>query len=225
MIELEDFLEKLGIITNNKDIYEIAFIHSSYSTTHGLEHDYERLEFLGDSVLNMLVADYIFHKYPNYGEGNLTKMRANYVCQSALIYYSKQLGLDKFIKISTEEHNMGHNDVLSISADIFESFLGAIYIDQGIEKAREYLENNIFKYIDMGKIFFYDYKSIIKEYGDAQEIPVSYETINEYGVSHDKTFVIQILVNGHPLGKGTGKNKKEAEQLAAQQAIEYLNIN
>ena len=222
---MEELLEKFDIVPNDRGIYEIAFVHSSYSTTHGLDHDYERLEFLGDSVLSMLVADYIFKKYPNSTEGNLTKMRANYVCQSALIYYSKQLGLDKFTKINTEEHNMSHNEVLSISADVFESFLGAIYIDQGIDKAREYLENNIYKYIDMGKIFFYDYKSIIKEYGDAKEIPVSYETIDEYGVPHDKTFIIQILVNGQPLGRGTGKNKKEAEQLAAQQAIEYLNLN
>ncbi|WP_040681909.1 ribonuclease III [Methanobrevibacter boviskoreani] len=222
---MEELLEKFDIVPNNIEIFKVAFIHGSYSTTHGLDHDYERLEFLGDSVLNMLVSDYIFNKYPLLEEGNLTKIMANYVCQSALIYYSKQLGLDKHIKINVEEHNITQNEVLSISADIFESFLGAIYIDQGIDKAREYLENNIYHYIDENKIFFYDYKSIIKEYGDSEEVEVNYETVKEYGVPHDKTFIIRILVDGKPCGQGKGKNKKEAEQLAAQQAIERLNLN
>jgi len=222
---MEELLEKFDIVPNNMDIFEIAFIHGSYSTSHDLDYDYERLEFLGDSVLNLIVSDYIFNKYPKLEEGNLTKIRANYVCQSALIYYSKQLGLDKHIKVNDEEHNITHNEILSISADIFESFLGAIYIDQGMNKAREYLANNIFKYIDENKIFFYDYKSAVKEYGDATEVNVDYETVKEYGVPHDKTFVIRILIDGEPYGQGKGKNKKEAEQLAAQQAIQKLHIN
>ncbi|MDD5959098.1 ribonuclease III [Methanobrevibacter wolinii] len=222
---MEELLEKFDIVPNNMDIFEIAFIHGSYSTSHDLDYDYERLEFLGDSVLNLIVSDYIFNKYPKLEEGSLTKIRANYVCQSALIYYSKQLGLDKHIKVNDEEHNITHNEILSISADIFESFLGAIYIDQGMNKAREYLANNIFKYIDENKIFFYDYKSAVKEYGDATEVNVDYETVKEYGVPHDKTFVIRILIDGEPYGQGKGKNKKEAEQLAAQQAIQKLHIN
>lgn len=133
--------------------------------------------------------------------------------------------MDKHIKVNDEEHNITHNEILSISADIFESFLGAIYIDQGMNKAREYLANNIFKYIDENKIFFYDYKSAVKEYGDATEVNVDYETVKEYGVPHDKTFVIRILIDGEPYGQGKGKNKKEAEQLAAQQAIQKLHIN
>ena len=222
---MKNILEKFDIVPNNPHIFDVAFTHGSYSTTHDLNYDYERLEFIADSVHNMIVSHYIFMKYPNLGEGKLTKIRANYVCQTALIHYSRELKLDKEIKINAEEHNISHNEIVSISADIFESFLGAIFIDQGINKAIEFLQNNIFKYIDNNKIFFYDYKSVIKEYGDAQEVDISYETIKEYGVPHDKTFVIEILVDGKYCGEGTGKNKKEAQQLAAQQAIEKLNLH
>ena len=219
-----NLFEKFNIETENEELYDIAFTHGSYATIHELDYDYERLEFLGDSVLSLIVSEYLFKKYPQYEEGKLTKLRANYVCQQALIYYSHELGLNEYINISAEESNLTENEVLSVTADIFESFLGAIFIDQGMEFAKDYISKTIFKYIDEEKIFFFDYKSAIKEYGDAEELEISYDILEEYGVPHDKTFLIAILIDGKEMGIGKGKNKKEAEQAAAKVAMEKLNI-
>ena len=219
-----NLLEKFNIETDNEELYQIAFTHGSYSTIHELDYTYERLEFLGDSVLSLIVSEYLFKKYPDYEEGRLTKLRANYVCQQALIFYSHELGLKEYLNIAAEESNLTENEVLSVTADIFESFLGAIFLDQGIEFAKDYISKIIFKYIDEEKIFFFDYKSAVKEYGDAEEVEISYEILEEYGVPHDKTFIIAILIDEVEMGIGKGKNKKEAEQAAAKVAIDKLNI-
>lgn len=219
-----NLFEKFGIVTENEHLYEVAFTHASYSTLHDLDYNYERLEYLGDSVLSLIVSEYLYKKYPDYGEGKLTKLRANYVCQSALIYYSHELGLINYLRVSEEESNLTSNEVLSITADIFESFLGAIFLDQGIEFAKDYISKIIFKYIDEEKIFFADYKSAMKEYGDMENLEIHYEVLDEKGVPHDKIFTISIIIDGVEMGIGQGKNKKEAEQAAAKVAIEKLNI-
>ncbi|MGX8694669.1 MAG: ribonuclease III [Methanobrevibacter sp.] len=219
-----NLFEKFGIETENEHLYDVAFTHGSYGTEHNIDYTYERLEFLGDSVLSLIVSEYLFNKYPHYEEGKLTKLRANYVCQNALIYYSHELGLPDYLKVSAEESNLTHNEVISITADIFESFLGAIFLDQGIEFAREFISKIIFKYIDDETVFFEDYKSAMKEYGDAEEVEISYKLLHEYGVPHDKTFIMAILVDGKEMGVGRGKNKKEAEQGAAKIAIERLGV-
>lgn len=219
-----NLFEKFNITTENEHLYEIAFTHGSYSTQYRLDYNYERLEYLGDSVLSLIVSEYLYKKYPQYEEGKLTKLRANYVCQPALIYYSHELGLQDYLKVAAEESNLTKNEILSITADIFESFLGAIFLDQGMEFAKDYVSKAIFKYIDENKIFFADYKSAMKEYGDAKELDISYKILREYGVPHDKTFIISILIDGVEMGVGKGKNKKEAEQAAAKIAIEKLNI-
>ena len=221
---MEELLEKFDIVPNNIEIFKVAFIHGSYSTTHGLDHDYERLEFLGDSVLSVIVSEYLYEKYPQYGEGKLTKLRANYVCQFALIHYSEELGLDEYLHVSAQESNLTKNELMSIKADIVESFLGAMFLDQGWDFVKNFVAENIFKFIDKKVVFFADYKSTMKEYGDANEMDVSYEILEEYGVPHDKTFIIAIMVDGKEMGVGKGRNKKEAEQAAAKIAIEKLNI-
>ena len=219
-----NILKKFGIETEDEYVYHVAFTHGSYSAKHDLPYTYERLEFLGDSVLNVIVSEYLYNKYPEYEEGKLTKLRANYVCQNALIYYSHELGLNDYLRISEEESGLTKNEILSITADIFESFLGAIFIDQGMEFAKRYVADNIFQYIDDEKVFFRDYKSAMKEYGDAKEVEVSYRLIKEIGVPHDKIFLISILVDGDEIGIGKGKNKKEAEQAAAKIACDKLNL-
>jgi ribonuclease-3 len=129
-------LEKFDIVPNNEDLYKVAFTHSSYSAKYNLDYDYERLEFLGDSVLNMLTSEFLQNMHPKFSEGKLTKLRANYVCQNALIVYSHENNLDKCIRLNLEDNALTDNEVISITADVFESFLGAIYLDQGIEKAK-----------------------------------------------------------------------------------------
>ena len=220
-----NLFEKFGIDSENEYLYDIAFTHGSYSTKHDLDYTYERLEFLGDSVLSLIVSEYLYKKYPQYEEGKLTKLRANYVCQNALIHYSDELNLPDYLNIDTVDSKLTENEVLSINADIFESFLGAIFLDQGIEFAKEFIAEHIFGYIDDEKVFFRDYKSAIKEYGDAEEVEISYEMISEFGVPHDKTFIMSILIDGEKMGVGKGKNKKEAEQAAAKIALEKLKIS
>ena len=219
-----NLFEKFDIETDNEHLYEIAFTHASYATIHELDYNYERLEFLGDSVLGLLVSEYLFKKYPHYEEGELTKKRSNYVCQNALIYYSQKLKLKDYLRVSAEESNLTKNEVLSITADIFESFLGAIFIDKGIEFAKNFVSKWIFKYIDQERVFFEDYKSAMKEYGDAKEVAIEYQILKEYGVPHDKTFIIACLIDGQEMGVGRGKNKKEAEQSAAKGAMRKLRL-
>ena len=220
-----NLFDRFGIFTDNEYLYHIAFTHGSYSTKHDLDYNYERLEFLGDAVLNLIISEYLYKKYPDYEEGKLTKLRANYVCQNALIYYSHELNLPDYLNIEVEESNLTKNEVLSITADLFESFLGALFIDQGMDFAKEFIAKYIFTYIDEEKVFFRDYKSAIKEYGDAEEVEISYELVEEFGVPHDKTFIMSVLIDGEKMGIGRGKNKKEAEQAAAKVALEKLKIS
>jgi ribonuclease-3 len=217
-----DILKKFNIEPNNPKLFEIAFIHTSYRAQHNLDYDYERLEFLGDSVLSLLVSNYLYLQYSEIEEGGLTKTRSNFVCEAALDYYSAYLGFDKYLKIADE--NITTNEIKSANADIVESFLGALFLDQGIEKTKEFLEEHIFRFIDDGYIFFSDYKSKIKEYGDATESVVRYELIKETGFQHDKTFLMRILIDDKEYGIGKGKSKKEAEQYAAKVAIERLGV-
>ena len=219
-----NLFEKFNIKTTNEHIYEIAFTHSSYSANHDLDYNYERLEFLGDSVLSLIVSEYIFKKYPHFEEGELTKLRSNYVCQNALIYYSHKLKLKDYLRVSAEESNLTKNEVISITADIFESFLGAMFIDQGIEFAKKFLSDWIFIYIDQKRVFFEDYKSKLKEYADAKELTIEYQILKEYGVPHNKTFIMACMIDGKEMGVGRGKNKKESEQSAAKGAMHKLGI-
>ena len=217
-------LDDFDISPKNPELFEMAFMHKSYGVKHNINHDYERLEFLGDAILNMTVSEYLYKKYEDMGEGDLTKIRSNYVCEIALANYSHDLGLTNMIKLQLDESKVSANEVFSISADVFESLIGAIYLDQGFEKTREFLSKTVFPAIDNEIVFFNDFKSKIKEYGDANELIVEYKIIRESGLPHDKTFVMGILVDGKEVGRGTGKSKKEAEQYAAQIAIKKLKI-
>jgi len=205
-----DIYEKFNIKPNNKQLYKTAFTHASYATLHNLNYNYERLEFLGDSILNLIVSEYLYKKYPEYEEGPLSKKRSNFVCQNALIHYSHKLNLQQYLQVAVEESNLTKNEILSITADIFESFTGAIFLDQGIEFTKKFISNTIFKYIDEDKIFFEDYKSHIKEYCDANNLNIEYKILKEYGVPHDKTFIISCLINNKEMGIGKGRNKKDA---------------
>ena len=219
-----NLFEKFDIETDNEHLYEIAFTHSSYATIHGLEYNYERLEFLGDSVLSLIVSEYLYKKYPNYEEGQLTKKRSNFVCQNALIYYSQKLKLKDYLRVTVEESNLTKNEVISITADIFESFLGAIFIDQGIEFAKKFISDWIFIYIDQDRVFFEDFKSKVKEYCDLKGLQMEYKILREYGVPHDKTFIMACVIDGKEMGVGRGKNKKEAEQSASKHTLHKLGI-
>ncbi len=212
-------LEELKIIPNNIELYERAFMHTSYCNENGIKDSYERLEFLGDKVIDLIVSEYLYRKL-EVEEGEMTKMRAAYVCENALYENALRLNFNEYVKVGKGEEASGGKDKKAILADIFEAFVAALYIDKGLNEARRFLNFTIIASIEKNKEFFYDYKSILQEYVQTGKKSIEYELIDEYGPPHSKVFEIAAKVDGIALGKGTGSTKKQAEQNAAQDAIE-----
>lgn len=209
-----NFLAKYNIKLSNENLLKIALTHSSYSNEHGGEN-YERLEFLGDAVLQLITSEYFYKKY-DYQEGELSKIRASFVCEEALAQYAKDVGIDKHIKVGNGQiRNI--ND--TIIADTFESVLGAVYLDQGFEVARKYALEVLSPYVLEHHVFLGDYKSRLQEMVQTDKKSLEYRLISETGPSHDKTFVFEVVIDGIVYGKGKGKSKKEAEQNAAYDAL------
>ena len=208
------FLKDLGIEIKNKELLNVALTHSSYSNEFGGEN-YERLEFLGDSVLQLIMSEY-FYMNKNMNEGDMSKTRASYVCESALYEYSKKINLIPAIRVG---HGLDHTENETIIADIFEAVLAVIYLDKGYEVAKNYIYDIVIPYIEEKRIFLTDYKSHLQEMVQTEKKSLEYVLIEESGPAHDKTFKMQVLVDGIVFGTGIGKSKKEAEQSAAKDAI------
>ena len=207
------FLKEFGIEINNKKLLYTAFTHSSYSNEEGGDN-YERLEFLGDSVLELIISEY-FYKNGLMTEGDMSKIRASYVCENALYEYSKKINLINYI-------NVGHGvdkDNETIIADVFEAVLAVIYLEKGLDIARDYIYNIVVPYIENKTVFLSDYKSYLQEMVQTEKKSLEYVIISEEGPQHDKTFKVNVLVDGIVFGTGIGKSKKEAEQNAAKNAI------
>ena len=215
---MDEFLNKYGIVPKRRKLYETALCHSSYANEHSDKKDYERLEFLGDAVLDLVVSEYLYKNFEQ-DEGDMTKMRANYVCENANYEYMQRIGLNKYIKV-------GHGEVgiikKAIVADIFEAFIGAIYIDQGFNKAREYILSIVTPYIEKKTYFFNDYKSVLQEAMQTDKRSLVYELVNETGPAHAKEFTIVVRIDNVIYGKGIAGSKKEACQLAAKDTLEKL---
>ena len=215
---MEEILKKYGIVPNNLKLYEISLSHSSYTNEHKDKKNYERLEFLGDAVLELAVSDYLYKNYEQ-DEGDMTKMRANYVCENANFEYMNKIGLIKYIKVGNGEAS----DIKkAIVADIFEAFTGAIYLDQGFTKAKEFILDIVTPYINSKTYFFNDYKSILQEAVQTDRRSLVYELIKVDGPDHDKRFTIVVKIDNVIYGKGVASSKKEACQLAAKDTLEKL---
>ena len=218
---MEDFLARWNIEIKNKKLYETALSHASFVNEHHKKSDYERLEFLGDAVLELVVSDYLY-KNMSEKEGKMTKIRSSYVCEQALYSYMKDLDLIKYIKV-------GHGEIgeikESIVADIFESIMAAIYLEEGFSKVRDVILDIIVPYIKNPKVnFFNDYKSRLQEALQSDKRSFIYETIDESGPAHDRKFTVQVRVDNVIFGQGVGSSKKEAAQAAAKEALELLAI-
>ena len=218
---MEGILEKFGIVPNRLKLYEIALSHSSYTNEHKDKRNYERLEFLGDAVLELIVTEYLYKNFEQ-DEGDMTKTRANYVCENANFEYMNDIGLTKYIKVGNGEV---HDIKKAIVADIFEAFIGAIYLDQGFANAEEFVLSVVTPYINNKTYFFNDYKSILQEAVQTDRRSLAYELIEETGPDHDKKFTIAVRIDNVIYGKGTAGSKKEACQLAAKAALEKLALN
>jgi len=211
MVIIMDFLERKIIKDININLLNEALTHSSYSNEHKDSKNYERLEFLGDAVLELITSEY-FYKNTDYKEGIMTKKRASFVCEQALAHYAKDLGIDKLIKVG---HGQENNINDTIIADVFESVLGAVYLTHGIEVSKEYINEIIVPYIEKDFMFLGDYKTLLQEYVQTDKKSLEYVLVNEYGEAHNKTFEVEVKIDGIVYGKGIGKSKKEAEQQAA----------
>jgi ribonuclease III, bacterial len=215
------FLENFSIEPNDTHIYDLAFLHESYSNEHNINECYERLEFLGDAVLDLVVSEFLYKMNHNLNEGELTRMRANYVCKQALHAYSLEWGLDEYIKLGVGAE-LTRREVDSVVGDVFESFIGALYLDQDMGIVKEFLSKTVLPHIENGDIFFRDYKSELNQLCDQEGLVLCYELINEEGEPHNKTFTMVARINNEDYGNGRGGSKKEAEQNAAKEALETL---
>lgn len=213
-------LDKYNIKTNNKEIYDTAFSHSSYCNENNIKEDYQRLEFLGDKVLDLIMSDYLYHQ-TSFEEGKMTKIRSMYVCENALYEYALLLDFPLYVKVGKGEEQSGGKKRKAILADMFESFLGAVYLDQGYLKAKEIVYDVVIPFIQKTpEIFFMDYKSKLQELVQTDKKSVEYILVKEEGPSHDRTFTINVVVEGIVLGTGIAKTKKDAEQAAAKEALD-----
>ena len=219
---MDNLFKKLNIKPKNKALYNAAFSHSSYANEHKAKTDYERLEFLGDAVVDLVVADYLYNNKAEK-EGEMTKVRASYVCENALSEYSLSLGLNNYIKVGHGEEKEGGKYKKAIVADIFEAFIGAIYVDLGYATARKVVLNIIVPYIEDPNItFFSDYKSSLQEYVQTVQKSLTYNLVKEEGPAHEKSFTVEVIIDDIVYGMGVGCSKKEAEQEAAKNALDKL---
>lgn len=224
VVDIMQILNEFSINPINIHLYEIAFIHESYSNENNTDDCYERLEFLGDAVLDLVISEFLYNMDPDLTEGQLTRMRSNFVCKKALYTYSMELGLEKNIKIGSSL-KLTKREIDSVISDVFESFIGAIYLDQGIDKAKEFLFKTVIPHIKDEVVFFYDYKSELKELCDQRGLEIVYELLKEEGKPHNKVFTMTAVINSKKYGSGTGGSKKEAEQRAAKLTIEEIKSN
>lgn len=221
--KFKQFANTHNIKYNNIDYYYEAFSHPSYANEIQSGKNYERLEFLGDAILDFLVGEYLYKTY-SIDEGDMTKLRAEYVCEQANADYTKELNLDELILVGVGAYKSKEHLRVSVLGNVFESFLGALYLDKGLDDVREILKVYVFPKIREQKTqFFVDYKTKLQEDMQAErgESP-SYVIVNETGPSHDKTFEAIVKIDNVKLGRGVGKSKKEAEQEAAKDALEKL---
>lgn len=220
---LNEILEKYHIKVRNYDNFLLAMTHSSYANEHNLKHN-ERIEFLGDAILGLLVAEYIYKNFENMPEGNMTKLRATYVCEDANAKYAREIGIDKLLLLGNGEENSGGRNRQAILSDAFESFLGAIYLSGSLEEVKKLLEVVVFPHVlAIDERQFTDYKSLLQEYIQSEtRSAVEYRLDNVEGPPHLRFFTISVYLDGIKLGTGKGHSKKDAAQAAAASALDKM---
>lgn len=206
-------------------LFELAMTHSS-ATKKPVEESYERLEFFGDAVLGLIVAEYLYEQYGDWDQGMMSKARSSIVQEGPLAETALRLGLDEHIRLAPGEESTNGRQRPSILADVFEAVIGAIYLESGFEKSRWFVLEQLHPYLrklTKSEIGAQDHKSRLQELTQSiwQEVPV-YRAVSETGSMASQRFEIQVLLSGEVLGEGTGRSKKEAEQAAAKEAIEVI---
>jgi ribonuclease-3 len=222
------FQKLIGYQILNHDLFLQALLHRSFlQRGQYASRSNERLEFLGDSILNLIVAEYLYRQFPNAEEGELTKIRARLVNRKALAAYGKSIHLSDFISMSPSAKQSVGKGHATITADTYEAVIAAIYLDGGFEAARKFVEQQVLAALKKGSVATDDenYKSMLLEYAQSRGLGVPrYSIVHEEGPDHDRTFTVDVILSNERKGSGSGKNKKEAEQAAASKALEHLLV-
>ena len=216
--------EKIGYTFQNKELLKKALTHTSYAYENNIESN-EKLEFLGDSILEFVSSKYLYENYPELKEGEMTKVRATVVCEKSLHKVAKMHDFSDFLYLGKSERKMGGQERPAILADSVEAVIAAIYLDGGIEQAEKFIIQSLKEDIEIATkhVGDKDYKTVLQEklqeHGD---VKIEYEIIKEEGPDHNKSFEVQVSCDGKKLAKGKGRSKKEAQMNAAQKALENL---
>lgn len=221
---MESLQERIGYTFHDSSLLQRALTHSSFTNEQKINKTghYERLEFLGDAVLELVSSDFLYRHYPDKPEGELTKLRASMVCEPSLAFCARDLELENYIRLGKGEERTGGRGRDSIISDVMEALIGAIYLDGGMEPARKHIDKYILSDLE-DKQLFYDSKSNLQELVQGKlKKEIRYELIEESGPEHDKTFVVEVRMDETILGNGSGRTKKAAEQQAAYQALLLL---
>ena len=224
MDRVKELEQKIGYVFKDKSLIERALMHSSYTNEKHLKkyECNERLEFLGDAVLELVSSAYLFNEFPKVSEGELTKTRASMVCEPSLAMCARDIGLGDYLLLGKGEEATGGRKRDSITSDAMEALIGAIYLDGGFTNAKEFIHRFILTDLEDKKLF-YDSKTILQEIVQAEKLgEIEYHLIGEEGPDHNKSFSVELTIRGRSYGKGKGRTKKAAEQQAAYEAIHVL---
>lgn len=218
--------DRTGFAFRDAALLRQAFTHTSYVNEQkgGRTSDNERLEFLGDAVLQLTVSEYLYRRYPRRPEGELTRLRASIVCEPSLVRFAEALEFGQVVLLGKGEELTGGRTRPSLLADAFEAFVGALYLDQGLDAVRAFLARHLFPHVpEDGHAPLKDFKTELQE--KIQQLgqgPLEYRIVDEKGPAHDRVFIAVAFVGQHALGRGAGRSKKEAEQQAASEALKAL---
>ena len=218
--KIKELEEKIGYEFKKKELIWQALTHSSFSNEQKINKykNYERLEFLGDAVLELLSSQFFFETYPDMPEGEMTKLRSSMVCELALAYCARDISLGDYLLLGKGEEITGGRTRDSIISDVMEAVIGALYLDGGLSEADAFVKKYILSDLE-SKQLFYDSKTILQEEVQRDGQSLTYELVSETGADHDKVFMVEARIDGQTVGKGQGRNKKSAQQQAAYQAL------
>ena len=219
----EELIRSIGYSFRDPSLLYQALTHRSYANEHPQAQDYERLEFLGDAILELVSSAFLYQLYPDKQEGELTKIRASLVCEPALAFCARSLGLDRAVRLGRGEEEGGGRSKASILSDTLEALIGAIYLDaeEDIRPARAFIQEHILREADR-EAHFVDAKSRLQEVATAAGKAVHYELVAESGPAHEKLFESAVYLDAQEAGRGSGRSKKQSEQQAARVALEQM---
>lgn len=227
-VDFAELQSKLEVSFKQPNLLKQAFTHASYVNEHKpAPEDNERLEFLGDAVLELTVSEFLYEHFRDYSEGEMTRLRASIVCEPSLVKYAEALDFGRYVLLGKGEERAGGRERPALLADVFEAFIGALYLDQGLDVVKSFLQKVMFPSIVVeDKPRFTDFKTQLQEYIQQRAMPaLEYRIVEERGPAHDREFVAEVWMDSERLGGGIGRSKKEAEQKAASEALSEFQAN